>query len=752
MDISTPQILDITSVHWGSPPVPLIPKSLRQAWRSDVLPNWVCTVTGLPNGSTMEMLGPNVWHSMKHITPRLEHFLIFQVRSRFSTIKGLKCFDRRWPLGLKAADISWTVRTRNCLDKQGLLATESHLIKLTFDDLLQIEGMGAKSILDFSSTLEAAMECYDKLVSSYAMSTKTNDEQSHDRGDQSKAANVQLSQTDTVDHLRILEETAAADWAEQVSDQDPRFKHLLPPGQGTVLDRIENLISEPAIAGNVASVAALVASTKKIEEYITHAKRHSLEYSLVEFLRLLSRTEKNRLDVLAARFGWNGEEPQTLEVCGQRLGVTRERVRQIQASIIARIPKHPVLMPKLDQALSVLEKRTPLKLVDAGRLLRQSGISQRDFHPAGLLEAAALLGRETTLAISETRTGEKMLTRQSEVRMLRLIPMLARRLATKSGVTSVFQVQEAAQEHGSKVTEAQVRENIRGGNFDFLDDDWFWAPDVKYSRNRLHNLTRKLLSVASPQDVLTLRDGLRRAYNWRRLTGERYRNLTVPPARILLEFYRRCPGFRVETEMIQGSEPFDPKKELSDANYVFVEVLRSSPSGILDRDSLAAACLQRGMNENSFNVYTSYSPILEHVDVNIWKLRGIKVDPTAVEAMRLANHLRPKQKRVLQFGWGKEGTLWLAVRVPKATGSMIVGCPGAIRRFLDGQQFACKSKETNQACGTITVNDRGTSYGYGQFMRRYGVDENDVVLAEFDLNEQTVTLSVVDDEVLDELD
>ena len=158
------------------------------------------------------------------------------------------------------------------------------------------------------------------------------------------------------------------------------------------------------------------------------------------------------------------------------------------------------------------------------------------------------------------------------------------------------------------------------------------------------------------------------------------------------------------------------------------------------------------MNENTFNVYTSYSPILEHVDVNIWKLRGIKVDPTAVEAMRIANHLRPKQRRVLQFGWGKNGALWLAARVPKLAGSMIVGCPGPIRRFLDGQQFACKSKEGNQDCGTITINDRGTSYGYGQFMRRYGVDENDVFLAEFDLNEQTVTLSVVDDEILDDLD
>ncbi len=124
-------------------------------------------------------------------------------------------------------------------------------------------------------------------------------------------------------------------------------------------------------------------------------------------------------------------------------------------------------MPQLDEALATLEQRAPLNLLEASRLLRDLGISRGDFHPAGILEAAALLGRESVLSITETRSGNKMLTRRSEARMLRLIPMLARRMATKSGVASVFQVQEAAQEHRSRTTEAQVRENIRGGNLSF---------------------------------------------------------------------------------------------------------------------------------------------------------------------------------------------------------------------------------------------------------------------------------------------
>jgi hypothetical protein len=210
----------------------------------------------------------------------------------------------------------------------------------------------------------------------------------------------------------------------------------------------------------------------------------------------------------------------------------------------------------------------------------------------------------------------------------------------------------------------------------------------------------------------------------------------------LLEFYKRHPSFRVEGNMIHASEALDSSRELSDVDRVLVEALRSSPSGMLDRDSLAEACLARGMNENTFNVYTTYSPIVEHLDLNIWKLRGINVDPAAVEAMRMANHLRPKQQRVLQYGWGEGGELWIAARVPKFTESMVIGCPGPMQRFLNGQQFTCFAKTGTQKCGTIAVNDRGASYGYGTFIRRYGVDENDVLMAEFDLSEQTVLLSI----------
>ena len=46
--------------------------------------------------------------------------------------------------------------------------------------------------------------------------------------------------------------------------------------------------------------------------------------------------------IISSRFGLNGGNPQTLEDIGKRLGITRERVRQIQKQAIIRLQLHEV--------------------------------------------------------------------------------------------------------------------------------------------------------------------------------------------------------------------------------------------------------------------------------------------------------------------------------------------------------------------------------------------------------------------------
>ncbi len=54
---------------------------------------------------------------------------------------------------------------------------------------------------------------------------------------------------------------------------------------------------------------------------------------------LLTLTERERT-ILALRFGLTGEEPLTLEEVGKRFGLTRERIRQLEAKALAKL-RHP---------------------------------------------------------------------------------------------------------------------------------------------------------------------------------------------------------------------------------------------------------------------------------------------------------------------------------------------------------------------------------------------------------------------------
>ena len=53
---------------------------------------------------------------------------------------------------------------------------------------------------------------------------------------------------------------------------------------------------------------------------------------------------KREAKVIAMRFGLEGNVQHTLEEVGQQLGVTRERVRQIEAKALRKLRRNDVLL------------------------------------------------------------------------------------------------------------------------------------------------------------------------------------------------------------------------------------------------------------------------------------------------------------------------------------------------------------------------------------------------------------------------
>jgi hypothetical protein len=726
-DFYNPKNIDIAKIRWGFPPAPLLPRSLRTAFSTEKLPAWLSNELNLSSDATLGSLGPEVWNNAECMGPRTRHYLLFTVKTDLGRKSDIKCFDYSWPLGLKPSEIGWSARTVNCLNAYGLLSNPSEMMELTFGELFRMEGAGSLVALDFSATLEGAIDQYNQLLSDYGVAKQTAEELA-----------------------LILEEEMSRDWSKQISEEDPRFAMLLPPNDsGTVFDRIERVLSYPEAVDQVSKIPPLANAIDAIKERTRLLAKLHLEDSLCEFLESVSESKGDRLQAFIARFGWGGRPMATLEEAGQRIGVTRERIRQIQKKILDQLPKHDVFMPKLDRALRLLEDSTPLSLAQASRKIRSSGLSKSAFDIGSLLNAALLLNKKTSLKIREF-PSRSMLVKDNADDWIATVFKRARRLAGKSGVSSVYQVQTALVADGYEVSDQDIRRVLRSeSTVDFLDENWFWVIDIPLPRNRLRNVAVKILSVVSPQPVTSVRDGVRRNFKYRSASGGKWLSLVVPPLDVMKQFFEKHSEFQVVDETVHLRNPQDYKNVLGDAERAMVDVLASSPSGVLDRNSFAEACISRGMNENTFSLFTSYSPVVEHAGVELWKLRGTRIDPAYLEAYRGANNLGKRERRAMEHGWNEQGALWLAIELPKfGKSSLVVYAPAAIQRFLAGQRFDAFAKDSGEACGTVAFQATGNSYGYGVFINKYGLDENDVLLAEFDLPEGKVLLSVGTDDLL----
>jgi hypothetical protein len=210
------------------------------------------------------------------------------------------------------------------------------------------------------------------------------------------------------------------------------------------------------------------------------------------------------------------------------------------------------------------------------------------------------------------------------------IARVASRRAGSFGAVSFAALAASGLDEGLVASEAEARAEL-GADAELLGDDWFWLPGER--RNRVAALGRRILSVAAPLEVATVPAGVVRTY-------PRAQRARVPPQDVIAAFFGAHPDFSVDPlGRVHPAAELDYRTELGKTDLIFVEALRASWTGVLDRASFLAACLAGGMTVRTFAIRAPRSAVLDDPGGEIWCLRGTRVSPITAAALRHAKAL-----------------------------------------------------------------------------------------------------------------
>jgi len=86
-------------------------------------------------------------------------------------------------------------------------------------------------------------------------------------------------------------------------------------------------------ATNNEPISSTIADDESKSPSVT-TEQEDLKQRVKEYIRKLSPREQT---ILVRRFGLDGKEPETLDSIGADFGVTRERIRQVEAKALMRL-------------------------------------------------------------------------------------------------------------------------------------------------------------------------------------------------------------------------------------------------------------------------------------------------------------------------------------------------------------------------------------------------------------------------------
>lgn len=279
----------------------------------------------------------------------------------------------------------------------------------------------------------------------------------------------------------------------------------------------------------------------------------SLERTLEALMRWAGVRETRQAGLMA-RLGWPDGRRRSLQEAGDMLGLTRERMRQIQARFEGRV-RGRVRLPALERVLASVRAMIPTTLASAMRALLEEGVCEGTVHPAALVRLASTVGLEPGFEVVEMPPlGEVVVPAGAtgNVVVLRRVRSELKRRARPFGFVHLDLARDVATR---SLGEAEVAPLVLGAaGAVSLDGEWFYLRTD--SREPAVRLLQDMLAVAGGEmRAAEAREGFARRLRWRASAGHRAQDGWYPSAEALLGLARlKSELFRVEGDRIISVE------------------------------------------------------------------------------------------------------------------------------------------------------------------------------------------------------
>ncbi|MBY0242450.1 MAG: hypothetical protein K2X55_24365 [Burkholderiaceae bacterium] len=370
----------------------------------------------------------------------------------------------------------------------------------------------------------------------------------------------------------------------------------------------------------------------------------------------LSAREQRIAIIIARRYGSEGEEVSTLQAIANDLGLTRERVRQIEDKARTQFDQVSVPTDLVNRLMGTFAGRLPCRVSDIPESARQLLGDHLSIEGADRFFREVLgksLINVRSLGGTLPATPEKIIVADDapEEDIVRAVRQVSLGMIRQAGAAHVFFVAGALGAQGLTATPTQVVLCARlFAGFEWLmeDDGWFWfGPGTD---NRAKWTALKVLSTANRQvDIEELYGAMARARFSKQgdRIGPGAASAPMPVLQIvlskLLEIRRtHFNDFRIAPEIADNA----PAAFLSPTELMICDTIKQH-GGVASRSTLTDELVRTGQIEKmTLNMALMSSPLFRRHDRGIWTITGFSFSHESLQKA-----VEVKRQLQLVDGW-----------------------------------------------------------------------------------------------------